>query len=79
MKKTLLIVAFFSCMTTATAQKYVGGDISLLTKYEEAGVVYKEGEVNGLTLHAGYVAQIELVHLLRCCSYGHQSHQQQTV
>lgn len=46
MKKTLLIVAFFSCMTTATAQKYVGGDISLLTKYEEAGVVYKDKDGN---------------------------------
>ena len=27
---------------TAAGQKYVGGDISLLTKYEEAGVVYKD-------------------------------------
>lgn len=27
--------------TMASAQKYVGGDISMLTKYEDAGVVYK--------------------------------------
>ena len=28
--------------TTVSAQKYVGGDISMLTKYEDAGVVYKD-------------------------------------
>ena len=28
--------------TMSQAQKYVGGDISMLTKYEEAGVVYKD-------------------------------------
>lgn len=30
----------------ATAQKYVGGDISLLTKYEDAGVEYKDKDGN---------------------------------
>ncbi len=33
---------------TAQAQKYVGGDISLLPKYEDAGVVYKDK--NGVTV-----------------------------
>ena len=41
MKKHLLSLAFVSCMTlTATAQKYVGGDISLLSKYETNGAKY---------------------------------------
>ena len=34
------------CFCMADAQKYVGGDISLLTKYEEAGVVYKDQNGN---------------------------------
>ena len=41
MKKHLLSLAFVSCMTlAATAQKYVGGDISLLSKYETNGAKY---------------------------------------
>ena len=41
MKKHLLSLAFVSCMTLAvTAQKYVGGDISLLYKYETNGAKY---------------------------------------
>jgi len=40
MKKTLL---FLLCAPICCfAQKYVGGDISMLTRYEEAGVVYKD-------------------------------------
>ena len=49
MKKTNLLLAVLTlCMaaTTANAQKYVGGDISMLTKYEEAGVVYKNKSGN---------------------------------
>ena len=49
MKRTNLLLAVLTlCMavTTANAQKYVGGDISLLTKYEEAGVVYKNKSGN---------------------------------
>ena len=50
MKKTLLTLAFVSSMTlTTTAQKFVGGDISMLTKYEEAGVVYKDKNGNTVT------------------------------
>ena len=40
---TLLIIAI-----TASAQKYVGGDISMLTKYEDAGVVYKDKNGNAV-------------------------------
>ena len=41
MRKTLLTILLATALT-ATGQKYVGGDISMLTKYEEAGVVYKD-------------------------------------
>ena len=40
MKKTLLILLW--APLCCFAQKYVGGDISMLTKYEDAGVVYKD-------------------------------------
>lgn len=42
MKKGLLLLLAVLSLSAASAQKYVGGDISLLTKYEEAGVVYKD-------------------------------------
>ena len=44
MKKTLLILIATFVVTAATAQKkkYVGGDISMLPKYEAAGVVYRD-------------------------------------
>ncbi len=41
MRKTLLTLCSLIALSAA-AQKYVGGDISLLTKYEEAGVAYKD-------------------------------------
>ena len=47
MKKHLLSLAFVSCMTlSATAQKYVGGDLSVLLKYEEQKATYldKDGK-----------------------------------
>ena len=40
MKKTLLIALMGICSLTAAAQKYVGGDISLLPKYEQANAKY---------------------------------------
>ena len=40
------ISVMLCCFCMADAQKYVGGDISLLTKYEEAGVVYKDQNGN---------------------------------
>ncbi len=42
MKKTLLIALLGICSWGASAQKYVGGDISLLPKYEQAGAQYYE-------------------------------------
>ena len=48
MRKQLLLTLFTVMALTVTAQKYVGGDISMLTKYEDAGVVYKDK--NGTTV-----------------------------
>ncbi len=42
MKKTILLTLCSLMALSVTAQKYVGGDISMLTKYEDAGVVYKD-------------------------------------
>ena len=42
MKKAILLSLAVLLLSAASAQKYVGGDISMLTKYEEAGVVYKD-------------------------------------
>ena len=44
----LLLATTLLCSTSISlrAQKYVGGDISLLPKYEEAGVVYKDKSGN---------------------------------
>ena len=42
----LLFYLFTFLPLTASAQKYVGGDISMLPKYEEAGVVYKDKSGN---------------------------------
>ena len=45
--KKLLQLTFFSILATmASAQKYVGGDISMLPKYEQAGVAYKDKNGN---------------------------------
>lgn len=50
MKKHLLSLAFVSCMTlAATAQKYVGGDISLLSKYETNGAKYYDKDGVAIT------------------------------
>ena len=46
MKKLLLLLLFTLVTTMAPAQKYVGGDISMLPKYEQAGVVYKDKSGN---------------------------------
>lgn len=42
MKKLLLLTLFSMLATMASAQKFVGGDVSMLPKYEQAGVVYKD-------------------------------------
>ena len=45
MKQLLTIVLMgIAMITLAQEPLYVGGDISLLPKYEEAGVVYKDKE-----------------------------------
>ena len=46
MKQPLLIALLGICSLAASAQKYVGGDISLLPKYEQAGAQYydKDGK-----------------------------------
>ena len=45
MKRTVMILAaLLTCSIGLQAQKYVGGDISLLPKYEEAGVVYRNAD-----------------------------------
>ena len=42
MKHKLLLTLFALLPIGMMAQKFVGGDISMLTKYEDAGVVYKD-------------------------------------
>ena len=46
--KLLLITALLCSTNTLRAQKYVGGDISLLTKYEENGANYKDVDGNNI-------------------------------
>ena len=48
MKQLLLILSVLLLPISVSAQKYVGGDISMLPKYEEAGVAYKDK--NGQTV-----------------------------
>ena len=42
MKKTLLLTLFCILSLTITAQKYVGGDISMLKKFIDEGAIYKD-------------------------------------
>ena len=44
--RKLLLLLFIAVTTIVSAQKYVGGDISMLPKYEQAGVVYKDKNGN---------------------------------
>lgn len=44
--RTLFLSILAFAAIEGNAQKYVGGDISLLTKYEEAGVIYKDKSGN---------------------------------
>ena len=48
MRKLLLLLLFTVVTTMVPAQKYVGGDISMLTKYEDAGVIYKDKNGNAV-------------------------------
>lgn len=47
MRKVILSILLATAMT-AVGQKYVGGDISMLTKYEEAGVAYNDKNGNAV-------------------------------
>ena len=49
MKRTLLIALLGICSLGAFAQKYVGGDISLLPKYEEAKAQYYDKDGKAIT------------------------------
>ena len=48
LSKLILASALLFCLTTMQAQKYVGGDISLLPTYEEHGAKYMDK--NGQTI-----------------------------
>ena len=51
----LLFITTLLCSTNALrAQKYVGGDISMLPKYEEAGVEYKDKDGNTVSDVLGF-------------------------
>ena len=45
-RRALLFILFSFLFSHVVAQKYVGGDISMLPKYEQAGVVYKDKNGN---------------------------------
>ena len=47
--KQLIATTLLCSTNTIRAQKYVGGDISMLPKYEEAGVVYNDKDGNAVT------------------------------
>lgn len=49
MKKIVLLIICVVLTTMASAQKFVGGDISMLPKYEQAGVVYKDKNGNSVS------------------------------
>ena len=48
MKKLMTMIILAALSANILAQKYVGGDISMLTKYEDAGVVYKDKNGNAV-------------------------------
>lgn len=60
MRKQLLLTLFTVMALTVTAQKYVGGDISLLTQYENAGAIYKDKNGNAVSNLISYYKSIGL-------------------
>ena len=57
-KTNLLVITLLLChITFSRAQKYVGGDISMLPKYEEAGVIYKDKAGNTVSDAIGFFKQ----------------------
>lgn len=57
MKKTLLLILCLVLTTMVSAQKYVGGDISLLPTYEEHGAKYLDKDGQALT--GGLIAYLK--------------------
>ena len=57
MKKTLLTLITILVVTATSAQKYGGGDISLLTKYETNGAKYFDLDGNPITDMLGFFKQ----------------------
>ena len=62
MKRLLFIIAclMLSSPTAFSAAKYVGGDISLLTKYEEKGAIYYNENGNRITNMLSYLEETGL-------------------
>ena len=54
----LLACALVICIAGQAAPKYVGGDISLLTKYEEHGAIYYNENGTRVTNVLGYLNQV---------------------
>ena len=52
--KKLILLLFMMLTTMVSAQKYVGGDISLLTRYEENGAKYYDLENKSITNMLGF-------------------------
>lgn len=57
MRKLLLLLLFTVVTTMVSAQKYVGGDISLLTKYEANGAKYYDLDGKAITDMLGFFKQ----------------------
>lgn len=57
MKKLLALMAFCGLTVAADAQKYVGGDISLLPSYEAAGAQYYDQSGNPIDSSLDFFAQ----------------------
>ena len=59
MKKKILLalITFHFSLLTSHAQYYVGGDISMLPRYEAAGVVYKDRSGNTVSDAIGFFRQ----------------------
>jgi arabinogalactan endo-1,4-beta-galactosidase len=47
--KRIVLMGLMVCALSMQAQKYVGGDISMLPQYEKAGVAYKDAAGNTVT------------------------------
>ncbi len=60
MKKTLLLTLLLVLTTVVSAQKYVGGDISLLPTYEEHGAKYYDLNGNSITDLLAYLKDLKM-------------------